>query len=370
MRTTSWPLVRGLGRLTPRAWSAPLGGLGSASPTSTRRRCRPHWSASAPASAASAAGPGPHHAPQSPGHLQRFVSFPAVLGHENVGTIAELGSAVRDWTVGRRVCVDPALGCAARAIAPPCSPCVEGRPSACENIDRGALPAGMITGLNSATGGSWSAGFVAHASQLVAVPDDAPHESAVLVDPIACAAHAVLRRRPHAAERVLVVGSGVVAAGVVASLKALGDAADGRRSSAIRSRPSRCRAWGCSTPACIRGWSAGVRRYDDVANACNGRRVAGRFGNQALVGGFDVVYECAGGGASLRWPADPQPRHGRRRRHHADRPGRRHRALAQGAAGGRLQRSADRAARRPPTAHLPRAGLRMAALAGCASTAC
>src|SRR5262249_2279985 len=126
--------------------------------------------------------------------LQRLTSFPAVLGHECVATIDQVGPDVRDWRPGQRVCVDPCPSCVPRGITPPCPNCAAGRPSLCENSDRGDLPAGMITGLNARTGGSWSPAFVAHASQLVAVPDSISDDVAVLIDPIACAAHAVLRR--------------------------------------------------------------------------------------------------------------------------------------------------------------------------------
>ena len=41
------------------------------------------------------------------------------------------------------------------------------------------------------------------------------------------------------------------------------------------------------------------RRYDDIARQVGGRRVPGLFGNQGFFGGFDVVYNCVGGGPAL-----------------------------------------------------------------------
>src|SRR5262249_55633832 len=125
--------------------------------------------------------------------LQRFCSFPAVLGHENVAVIDEIGPEGRGWNLCQRVCVDSCLSLTPRHVQPVCRQCADGHPSLCENTDRGDLPAGLIIGLNSRTGGTWSSHFVAHQSQLVAVPDAIPDEIAVLADPIACAAHAVLR---------------------------------------------------------------------------------------------------------------------------------------------------------------------------------
>jgi L-iditol 2-dehydrogenase len=45
-------------------------------------------------------------------HGHSKVKYPAVIGHENAGTIAEIGAKVRtDWKVGDRVIVNPAIPC-------------------------------------------------------------------------------------------------------------------------------------------------------------------------------------------------------------------------------------------------------------------
>ncbi|MCS7050553.1 MAG: alcohol dehydrogenase catalytic domain-containing protein, partial [Thermomicrobium sp.] len=45
-----------------------------------------------------------------------LVSFPFTLGHETMGRIAELGTAVDGLRVGQRVTVNPLLACAARGF--------------------------------------------------------------------------------------------------------------------------------------------------------------------------------------------------------------------------------------------------------------
>ncbi len=100
-----------------------------------------------------------------------------VLGHENLAVVEEVGPEVdADW-VGCRVCVEPTLNCHVRGIDPPCRQCRSGRPGTCENFDasgigEAALPAGTSIGYNSRTGGSLGEYFVAHRSQLVAVPEE------------------------------------------------------------------------------------------------------------------------------------------------------------------------------------------------------
>ena len=77
--------------------------------------------------------------------------FPAVLGHENVGEVVEVGSAVdRQW-LGRRVCVEPTLCCLVRGIDPPCPACAVGEYNAChhfagEREGTSGLPAGTNLG--------------------------------------------------------------------------------------------------------------------------------------------------------------------------------------------------------------------------------
>ena len=154
--------------------------------------------------------------------LRSFTSFPIVLGHENVAVIDQVGSAVSGWEVGQRVTVESSLSCVVRGISPMCPQCAAGRFSLCDNYLEGNLPRGTMLGMNNFTGGSWAPHFVAHISQLHPVPDALDDETAVLVDPLACALHGVLRHRPADDERVLVQGAGIIGMGVVLGLRALG----------------------------------------------------------------------------------------------------------------------------------------------------
>ncbi|MGB9626426.1 MAG: alcohol dehydrogenase catalytic domain-containing protein, partial [Phycisphaerae bacterium] len=218
-----WPLCKAAGWLTPRAFWSPLSGLRLRDvPTP------PIWTARG-----KPGGPdgrwvrlrtilggicGTDIAAvfqrTHPANILRVMTrFPVTLGHENVSVIEEVGEAVSDWRPGRRVVVEPSLSCAVRGIRPPCGPCREGCFTLCERfLDPGecGLPPGMMIGWNSFTGGSWSREFVAHASQLYAVPDFLSDEEAAVVDPIASAVHAVLRRRPADDEQVLVIGGGII----------------------------------------------------------------------------------------------------------------------------------------------------------------
>ncbi len=50
--------------------------------------------------------------------MTALISFPQVLGHEVVGTIERVGSAVTQRRVGERVVLNPWLSCGPRGLAP------------------------------------------------------------------------------------------------------------------------------------------------------------------------------------------------------------------------------------------------------------
>ena len=54
--------------------------------------------------------------------LSNFVSYPAVLGHEFVGSIVELGKNVDNFSIGDRVAIEPIIACEVRGLEP-CDSC-------------------------------------------------------------------------------------------------------------------------------------------------------------------------------------------------------------------------------------------------------
>lgn len=231
--------------------------------------------------------------------LRCFMRLPLILGHEGVGTIDAVGSAVQGWQLGQRVCWDPSLSCAPRGIQPMCRPCQQGEPAICENITEGRIPPGPMVGLTQGVGGSWAPYLVVHQSQLLAVPDEVPDEDAVLVDPVACAVHGVLRAPPKQADHALVIGAGIIGLGVLAALQAID--AGCKVTAVVRDEyhAQLAERFGAHRVVRVRRGESAAARYDKVLAGVGARRYAGWFGNQAVQGGFDVVYDCIGSGQSL-----------------------------------------------------------------------
>jgi D-arabinose 1-dehydrogenase-like Zn-dependent alcohol dehydrogenase len=102
-------------------------------------------------------------------------SFPRVLGHEPVGEIVEIGSAVRTRRVGDRVGVPwVQAGCGR------CSWCLRGEPNMCDD--------GIATGVNVQGGNAEY--LVAYEDGTVLLPAELAYSQAA---PIFCAAPTVAR---------------------------------------------------------------------------------------------------------------------------------------------------------------------------------
>jgi threonine dehydrogenase-like Zn-dependent dehydrogenase len=154
-------------------------------------------------------------------YFENMVSFPFVPGHEVVGVLEAGGRdhAGHELHPGTRAVIEPVLGCAPRHIHPQCPYCSSGQTGLCGNVAFGALEPGLQTGFCADTGGGWStAPLCAHTSQLHAVPEDFTDEDAVVIEPTACAVHAVLSAGVTDGDVVAVVGAGTLGLACTAAL--------------------------------------------------------------------------------------------------------------------------------------------------------
>ena len=233
-------------------------------------------------------------------YLSGFTSFPFVPGHEVVGEIIETGAQVQGFKVGDRVAIEPALGCTVRGFSEACPACAAGRYANCLRATEGAVGAGLQTGYCRSLPGGWGERFVAHVSQLHPVPTDFSDQASVLIEPLSCAIHGVLRAEPAEPGPALVVGCGVVGLLTIAALRAL---RPDTRIIAVAKYPSQAttaRALGADTV-----YPPGVNGYEQLAGEVGAKLLPVIREKPAVVGGFPVVYECVGSSAALddavRW---------------------------------------------------------------------
>jgi threonine dehydrogenase-like Zn-dependent dehydrogenase len=222
-------------------------------------------------------------------YFEQLVSFPFVPGHEIVGDVE--GGRFD----GRRVVVEPVLGCEARGIDPRCPGCASGRKGSCERIAFGHIRPGLQTGYCRDTGGGWSMGLVAHESQLHEVPDDLSDEAAVMVEPAACAVHAACAADIAGGERVMVLGAGTLGLCVIAALRELflpGALV------AIAKHPEQrrlARELGADQVASPEERKRAARRLSgSLALESHGGKI------ERLTGGVDLVVDCVGSSDSLQ----------------------------------------------------------------------
>lgn len=224
-------------------------------------------------------------------YFSPIVSAPFIPGHEVVGTLLGATDGLGE---GTRVVVEPVLACTARGIDPPCEACARGETGLCVRTAHGHVAPGLQTGFCEDTGGGWGTRMVAHHSQLHPVPDELSDEAAVLIEPLACAAHAALRARITEGDTVLVTGAGTMGLLTVAAVRALTPAA---RIIAAAKHP--------------RQQQEAERLGADEVVAPAGALRAVRLASGAFLhtpergsgwlagGGADVAFECAGSGGAL-----------------------------------------------------------------------
>ena len=117
---------------------------------------------------------------------------PIVLGHENSGVIAAVGSAVENFKVGDRVSVDPNIYCHK------CQYCRSSRPELCEHLDA----------VGVTRDGGFEEYFTAPEEVVYHIPDNVSLEAAAVIEPISCAEHGVdlLETLPY--QNAVVIGDG------------------------------------------------------------------------------------------------------------------------------------------------------------------
>jgi len=236
--------------------------------------------------------------------MEPFGSFPAVLGHEILARVTEVGPAVRRVVVGQRVAVDPFISCTVRGYAgdSQCGSCAMGLCCTCERAgDEGALRLageplrrGTTQGYHADLPGGWAERTIAHESHLYPVDEELPDRAAALIEPLSIGMHAVLNMRPCGDGPVLVIGSGPVAFGTIWSLRAVGY--QGELLAQVK-RPHEA--------ALARSLGA-----SDIVSPGEGARQAlidtGAKGYKPIIGaevyaggGFPLIFDCVGNAGSL-----------------------------------------------------------------------
>jgi 2-desacetyl-2-hydroxyethyl bacteriochlorophyllide A dehydrogenase len=120
--------------------------------------------------------------------------YPITPGHEFAGEVVGLGSGVPGLAVGDRVAVDPSLFCGS------CRQCQRQRGNLCENW--GAI--------GDTVDGGFAEYVAVPAGNCYQLPDSVDYNAGALVEPVACAVHAIHRLGIEVGSSLLVVGAGTM----------------------------------------------------------------------------------------------------------------------------------------------------------------
>lgn len=211
-------------------------------------------------------------------YFEPWISFPFTPGHEVVGNTED----------GNRVVLEPVLGHEARGFEPPFPGAAPGDGDDYRHLVGGHLKPGIQTGYCASTGGGWSTGFVAHESQLHAVPDELSDEAAVMVEPAAVGVHAAMKAKVSEGQTVAVLGAGTMGLMAVAALRHFSPAATIIVGAKYPEQQDLARELGANM----------VVKPSELARAV--RRASGSFMiGDDLSGGADVVIDAVGSAKSV-----------------------------------------------------------------------
>ena len=227
-------------------------------------------------------------------YFSPLISTPFVPGHEVVGVIDEVGQGIDDLSPGERVIIEPALHCAVRELETPCKPCQAGDTGLCERTTDGEIDRGIQTGYCRSTGGGWSPSLVAHRRQVHPVPEGWSDAAAVLVEPFACAIHAVASEPPRSGESILVMGCGPIGLLLIAAIRGLGY----ENPILASARWEHQGEWALRLGATERV-PTGRALYEEIARRTDGRCHPTDLGPPILVGGVGLVYDCVASARSI-----------------------------------------------------------------------
>jgi (R,R)-butanediol dehydrogenase/meso-butanediol dehydrogenase/diacetyl reductase len=116
------------------------------------------------------------------------------LGHEFSGTIVKIGSEVDGWKIGDRVAVNPRLPCQE------CYWCLRGEIGLCEKLYKRA----------TTIQGAFATYAKANRIQLYKLPDNLTSEEGTIVEPTACALHAIKISGLKIGDVITVLGLGPI----------------------------------------------------------------------------------------------------------------------------------------------------------------
>ena len=183
---------------------------------------------------------------------------PLVMGHEFAGVVTAAGAGVAPGLVGKRVAVNPIVGCGR------CEYCTSGRRNLC--------PDRQLVGV--AVPGGFAVSVAVPVRCLFEMPTGMDARLGALVEPLANGVHAIRKGAPEGVRRAVVIGAGTIGLACMqaALLRGIADVAVLERHPARRDHALRLGAH--AAPARVEDVEPGVDLVVDAAGSESTRRIA------------------------------------------------------------------------------------------------
>jgi threonine dehydrogenase-like Zn-dependent dehydrogenase len=120
------------------------------------------------------------------------IAFPVTMGHEGAGTVVEIGSRVRGFSVGDRVATHPVHPCGG------CAACLRGWGHLCTEMEHFAIN----------RPGTFAEFYPVRQDRARHIPDAVPFTAAALAEPISVCLEALAQARVSAGGTLLILGDG------------------------------------------------------------------------------------------------------------------------------------------------------------------
>ena len=122
------------------------------------------------------------------------VTPPTILGHEFSGVIREVGSEVKKYKAGDRVCIDPNCYCGA------CDPCRNGVAHFCENM----------MGYGTTVNGGFAEYCAVDERQVYLLGENTTFEQGAMAEPVACCLQGIDITNIVEGQQVVIIGGGMI----------------------------------------------------------------------------------------------------------------------------------------------------------------
>ncbi|MCM1134120.1 MAG: zinc-dependent alcohol dehydrogenase family protein [Clostridium sp.] len=122
------------------------------------------------------------------------VTPPTILGHEFSGVIAQIGSEVKNFHVGERVCIDPNCYCGA------CDYCRSGEVHFCEHM----------IGYGTTVNGGFAEYCAVNERQVYRLGENTSFTQGAMTEPVACCLHGIDMCNIRPGHQVVIIGGGMI----------------------------------------------------------------------------------------------------------------------------------------------------------------